>query len=457
MDFSISNQVQRKGPAELVLLTHYLFPLVFFGPFTKPKQKMFRPTRKFVMEIQNWFGLHNGKFIGEPPAYVDKSKEPGRSIIPVATPIQWAMRSPFVLITSPNFVWAVIALSTYYFFPYNLASVNTPISSVFFAERFPIWFSLVFGYDLFWHVALYGLGLGNRPFIRNRPYKIDKVAHNIFWTLSGVAIWTLFENVFCFLWATQRLPYAADSFVSIALALAVVPVWRSVHFYFAHRFLHFGPLYQQVHSLHHRNTDVEPFSGLCMHPVEHLYYYACIAPSLLFVCSPFAFLWNGVHLLLSPGASHSGYEDHFQSDAFHYLHHRYFECNYAGTDAAFMDNFFGTFRGALEDSDTADVREDAKSTLRTVPTKEFLLYLGGSSACCALWYKAIQWNLSVVPALAMSSLVGFGPVVLATIMSPRAVRGKPMNLFGNLFHITLGTLFCSIPITYMCWLTLSKS
>ena len=34
------------------------------------------------------------------------------------------------------------------------------------------------------------------------------------------------------------------------------------------------------------------------------------------------FRWNGVHLLISPAASHSGWEDHFQSDQYHYLHHR---------------------------------------------------------------------------------------------------------------------------------------
>ena len=49
---------------------------------------------------------------------------------------------------------------------------------------------------------------------------------------------------------------------------------------------------------------------------------------MLLFLSPFAFMWNGVHLLISPAASHSGYEDNFQSDQFHYLHHRYFECNY---------------------------------------------------------------------------------------------------------------------------------
>jgi sterol desaturase/sphingolipid hydroxylase (fatty acid hydroxylase superfamily) len=385
---------------------------------------------------------------------VDKSKEPGRSIIPIATPLQWLQRAPFVLITSPNFVWASIALAFYYWFPYTM-TVDAPISAAFFAERFPLWFSLVIGYDLFWHVALYGLCLANRPFVRDRIYRIDKVAHNVFWTTSGIAIWTLFENMFAYLWASGRLPYATDSVWSIGIALMAVPVWRSVHFYFAHRFLHFGPLYQQVHSLHHRNTDVEPFSGLCMHPVEHLYYYACVAPNLLFVCSPFAFLWNGVHLLLSPGASHSGYEDHFQSDAFHYLHHRYFECNYAGTDAAFMDVAFGTYRGALTDSDAGGAREDAKSSLRVVPTCEFIVYLGGSMACSAVWYVAAQMtSLSMVSALTVSALAGFGPVGLAVAMSSWYDKGK-MNLFGYLFHIMMGILFCSVPVSYMGWLALA--
>ena len=26
-------------------------------------------------------------------------------------------------------------------------------------------------------------------------------------------------------------------------------------------------------AVHHRNVDIEPFAGLCMHPIEHLYYF----------------------------------------------------------------------------------------------------------------------------------------------------------------------------------------
>ena len=83
-----------------------------------------------------------------------------------------------------------------------------------------------------------------------------------------------------------------------------------------------------------------------MHPIEHLFYFSCIAPALYFYASPFHFLFNGVHLMLSPAASHSGWEDHMQSDQFHYLHHRRFECNY-GSASFPLDKLFGTFRDVM--------------------------------------------------------------------------------------------------------------
>merc|ERR1712072_1238471 len=87
-------------------------------------------------------------------------------------------------------------------------------------------------------------------------------------------------------------------------------------------------------------------------------YYSCVGPSLLVFATPFAFMWNGVHCLISPAASHSGWEDHFQSDIYHYLHHRYFECNY-GTNGIPFDKWFGTFRDKFPDS-----KNDKKSTYK---------------------------------------------------------------------------------------------
>jgi len=39
---------------------------------------------------------------------------------------------------------------------------------------------------------------------------------------------------------------------------------------------------------------------------------------------------------------------------------------------------------------------------------------------------------------------------------PYVDKNKPvkMTIIGNLTHLLVGSLFCSVPITYMCWLTL---
>ena len=124
------------------------------------------------------------------------------------------------------------------------------------------------------------------------------------------------EAGFLFMYATGRLPYIADSeaFSSWSNAARMigwslgVPLFREVHFYAAHRLIHVRFVYRFVHSLHHRNTDIEPFSGLSMHPIEHLYYFTSYAPALYFLMSPFHMLWFGYHLLISPAAAHSGFE-----------------------------------------------------------------------------------------------------------------------------------------------------
>ena len=62
-------------------------------------------------------------------------------------------------------------------------------------------------------------------------------------------------------------------------------------------------------------------------------------------------MWNLFHAALSPHAGHGGYDRIVFKNGqwlttgsfFHYLHHKYFECNYAGDDLSFLDKMFGTF------------------------------------------------------------------------------------------------------------------
>ena len=201
--------------------------------------------------------------------------------------------------------------------------------------------------------------------------------------------------------------------------------------------------------------------------MQHLYYYACIAPSLFFFASPFAFFWNGVHLLISPGASHSGWEDHLQSDIFHYLHHRYFECNYAGSDAGFLDYWFGTFCGSLNSADSADgakLRVDAKSTLRAPPTTMFLSYLFLACGSVAVWAYVAASHIAVTPttALALGIAAGFGPAIAAVIVSSAAAGegGSPLfdkrkSFLGSAVQFVVGNAVCTVPIAFAAWLTLS--
>jgi len=225
-------------------------------------------------------GVHEGRIFGSVPPHVDRKLAPGASVMPTVTPLGWLAAAPTALWDTPNTVWFAIAVAMYVGMPYDLspagAAAASPLSWRFFALRAPLWSAVVFGYYGYWHLTLHVLGWAGRPLVRGRVYSADKVAHNVWWTSCGVALWVAFENVFAFLWASGRLPYLADGAATatpaglarLVLGVALVPIWREFHFYWAHRLLHMRSLYAQVHSLHHRNTDIEPFAGLCMHPVE---------------------------------------------------------------------------------------------------------------------------------------------------------------------------------------------
>jgi sterol desaturase/sphingolipid hydroxylase (fatty acid hydroxylase superfamily) len=321
-------------------------------------------------------GTTNGSFF-EAPAWVDKSKPPGAS---KQTAPRWSAWLLNVLKTrhfffSPNFVWFSIALFVYVAFPYDFQAAQS-FRTGWIWKRLAINFAVVYAYVGFWDVTLYGLQWGKRKFNPVRWPKASEFFHNLWYMNLGILQWTFWEAFFIYAYANGRLPYIKDSdvFTSVgnitwtALLILLVPIWRGFHFYFAHRFIHIRPMYRFVHSLHHRNTDIEPFAGLCMHPVEHMYYFSCIAPSLYIYASPIIFAWNGWHLLLSPAASHSGWEDHMQSDQFHYLHHARFECNY-GSASIPLDNMFGTFVDVL--AQPTDTKEDPEVTFAHAKTEGF--------------------------------------------------------------------------------------
>jgi hypothetical protein len=160
-----------------------------------------------------------------------------------------------------------------------------------------------------------------------------QVYDNIFWSCaSGVPIWTAYEVGFMYAWAHGWLPGAYFDFWSrpgYSLALwAVIPLWREFHFYFVHRLIHWKPLYRAVHYLHHKNVNPIAWSGMAMHPVEHLLYFSVLLIHAVVPSHPLHVLFNAQHTALTPAGSHHGFEGPVWGDAvptgsyFHYLHHR---------------------------------------------------------------------------------------------------------------------------------------
>lgn len=142
--------------------------------------------------------------------------------------------------------------------------------------------------------------------------------------------------------------------------LVLAPVVHSVHFYFAHRLLHVRALYRTIHVLHHHNVEVGPWSGLAMHPVEHFLYFSTVVVQWLVAMHPVNALYQIQIAVYNAALAHTGFEklklgERLAIDGgsyFHYLHHKYFECNYGGSLAP-LDKVFGTFHDGSAEAHTA--------------------------------------------------------------------------------------------------------
>ena len=188
---------------------------------------------------------------------------------------------------------------------------------------------------------------GSRFLFNNQLYD------NAFYALgSGVLVWSAYEaGMF---WAlangyVPRITMAAHPLWTI-LALPLIYIWISFHFYMVHRLLHVRFLYERVHNLHHRNINIGPFSGISMHPIEHILYFSSVLIHVVVPTHPVHILFHLYSLSLGATFGHSGFDallvknkrrlaiGHFH----HQLHHRYFDCNYGSVDMPW-DKWLGTF------------------------------------------------------------------------------------------------------------------
>ena len=182
----------------------------------------------------------------------------------------------------------------------------------------------------------------------------------MFWSLgSGILQLTAFQVVTMWMMANDYVPNItfSENPIWFLLAFVLIPIWSALHFYWVHRLLHVPFFYKKVHSLHHRNVNIGPWSGLSMHPVEHFLYLSSL-------CVHWIVESHSVHLIFhviyhGPGAAmtHTGYEDLLIKDKrrlalgtfYHQLHHRYYECNYGNQEMPW-DRWLDTFNDGKEEA-----------------------------------------------------------------------------------------------------------
>ena len=290
--------------------------------------------------------------------------------------LKWFFAFPGYLLPW-NLLYAIAAICIWYFLTPPLAHFQTFSLS---------WFSVILVRNIVlallvygsWHIWLYVWRKQGASFKYNRNWPEETAERftfnnqtydNIFWTLvSGVPIWTCYEALL--LWSCANGYVAiitpSENPVMFIALFFLVPFVHEVGFYFAHRFLHFPWLYRIAHQLHHRNNNPGPWSGLSMHPLEHIIYFSSALIFFIVPAHPVHIINLLSRLGVAPAQGHTGFDRVATGDSAsidtsyyaHYLHHKYFEVNYADGMVP-LDKWFGSFHDG-----TAEAHEAMKHRRR---------------------------------------------------------------------------------------------
>jgi len=201
-----------------------------------------------------------------------------------------------------------------------------------------------------------------RPLAKsNRVFTFNSQVHdNMFWTLlSGVSVWTAYEALMMWALANGYAPALSlpGDMAWLLLFIFLLPMWETTHFFLIHRLIHSTALYQRIHALHHRNINVGPWSGLSMHPVEHVIYLSTVLVHFVIPSNPLLIIFHLSYFTLSAATTHTGYQGFARRGKIvlplgtfhHQLHHRYFSCNYGGLETPW-DEWTGSFHDGTEQS-----------------------------------------------------------------------------------------------------------
>ena len=121
--------------------------------------------------------------------------------------------------------------------------------------------------------------------------------------------------------------------------------------------MHWKPLYKISHIVHHRNSNVGPWSGISMNPVEHVIYFSGVLIHFVIASHPIHMIYQMYENVLGAVVGHAGFKTlkvngktvANMGDFHHQLHHRYFDCNYGVVFMPF-DKWFDSYHDGTPES-----------------------------------------------------------------------------------------------------------
>ncbi len=128
------------------------------------------------------------------------------------------------------------------------------------------------------------------------------------------------------------------------LQLVFYIVMNDVVYYPLHYMLHNRYIYKYVHLVHHQAEIRYGLDIFYMHPIENvLTVLSLFAGCIVWYPTSNLVLFDLVVIAFKNTLwAHISSRHTYMPDAYHYLHHKYHNCNYSNS---FMDYIFGTFRG----------------------------------------------------------------------------------------------------------------
>ena len=319
--------------------------------------------------------------VGKSPSSAAKGSA-GKGYVPdvpitVSTILDWPPRPVATLrhiasmMLPQGLIWVGIAVVVWNFFTPSMERMATlhPRWVLEIYVRNVVMFTLLAGTL---HMVLYGRRAQqqrykyNTRWLSSNPDFLwgDQTRDNIFWCLaSGCAVWTVYESLTLWFYANDWIPSVewSSGWLYLSALTVLTSLWSVTHFYCIHRVLHIRWVYDRVHYLHHRNVNPGPWSGLSMHPVEHMMYLSMFLLWWVVPAHPVILILTLSSNSLATAVTHSGFE-RFEigrrggrsmkgADYFHHLHHRFFECNY-GNRPVPLDTLSGTFHDGTPEANT---------------------------------------------------------------------------------------------------------